>query len=215
MNFDVVLLDDHSLVLEGLKTLLAEVSGINSISTVSTGKELLDLMERRCFFLCITDLELPDINGFELAGKIKARNPQTKVIVCTMHEEVWVVNRLKHPDIDAVVLKSSGTDALLQAVDAVIRGENFYCPRFIQLYKERKKNPTGRDWVDMAPTSRELDVLKAIAKGMNTHEISQYLFISENTVEWHRKNLMLKFSARNATDLVIKALTKGFLTIPL
>ena len=67
----------------------------------------------------------------------------------------------------------------------------------------------------MLPTSRELDVLTAIAQGMSTHEISRHLFISEKTVEWHRKNLMLKFAARNATDLVIKALTKGYLTIPL
>ena len=63
--------------------------------------------------------------------------------------------------------------------------------------------------------NRELDVLKAIAKGMSTHEISECLFISENTVEWHRKNLMVKFGAKNATDLVIKALSKGYLSIPL
>ena len=65
------------------------------------------------------------------------------------------------------------------------------------------------------PTVRELDILKSIAKGMNTHEISEHLFISENTVEWHRKNLMVKFGARNATDLVVKALAKGYLSIPL
>lgn len=74
---------------------------------------------------------------------------------------------------------------------------------------------TGVEMPDMAPTPRELDILKAIARGRNTHEISEELFISENTVEWHRKNLMLKFGARNAADLVIKALSKGFLTIPL
>lgn len=71
------------------------------------------------------------------------------------------------------------------------------------------------DELSSIPTMRELEVLKAIAKGMNTHEISENLFISENTVEWHRKNLMLKFGARNATDLVVKALSKGFLSIPL
>ena len=132
-----------------------------------------------------------------------------------MHEEIWIVNKLRHPDINAVVFKSSGTEALREAVCAVMVDENYYCQRYQQLYKEKSRPDDETELPDMLPTSRELDVLKAIAQGMSTHEISRYLFISENTVEWHRKNLMLKFAARNATDLVIKALTKGYLTIPL
>ncbi len=132
-----------------------------------------------------------------------------------MHEEIWIVNKLKHPNINAVVFKSSGTEALREAVRAVMLDENYYCQRYQQLYKEKSRTEDETELPDMLPTSRELDVLKAIAQGMNTYEISRHLFISENTVEWHRKNLMLKFAARNATDLVIKALTKGYLTIPL
>ena len=205
MKFDIVLIDDHSLVLEGLKTLLRDIAGVNSVCTVTNGTELLSLIKSRIFHIYITDLELPDIDGFELMHSIKENNPQAKVIVCTMHEEIWIVNKLRHPDINAVVFKSSGTEALREAVCAVMVDENYYCQRYQQLYKE-KSRPDDES---------ELDVLKAIAQGMSTHEISRHLFISENTVEWHRKNLMLKFAARNATDLVIKALTKGYLTIPL
>ena len=201
MKFDIVLIDDHSLVLEGLKTLLRDIAGVNSVCTVTNGTELLSLIKSRIFHIYITDLELPDIDGFELMHSIKENNPQAKVIVCTMHEEIWIVNKLRHPDINAVVFKSSGTEALREAVCAVMVDES------------RPDDET--ELPDMLPTSRELDVLKAIAQGMSTHEISRHLFISENTVEWHRKNLMLKFAARNATDLVIKALTKGYLTIPL
>ena len=132
-----------------------------------------------------------------------------------MHEEIWIVNKLRHPDINAVVFKSSGTEALREAVRAVMVDENYYCQRYQQLYKEKSRPDDETELPDMLPTSRELDVLNAIAQGMSTHVISRHLFISENTVEWHRKNLMLKFAARNATDLVIKALTKGYLTIPL
>lgn len=97
----------------------------------------------------------------------------------------------------------------------VLKGKKYYCPQFQKLYKEKDKIGHTPDTLDSAPTIRELDVLKAIAKGMSTHEISECLFISENTVEWHRKNLMVKFGAKNATDLVIKALSKGYLSIPL
>ena len=215
MKFDIVLIDDHSLVLEGLKTLLRDIAGVNSVCTVTNGTELLSLIKSRIFHIYITDLELPDIDGFELIHSIKENNPQAKVIVCTMHEEIWIVNKLRHPDINAVVFKSSGTEALREAVCAVMVDENYYCQRYQQLYKEKSRPDDETELPDMLPTSRELDVLKAIAQGMSTHEISRHLFISENTVEWHRKNLMLKSAARNATDLVIKALTKGYLTIPL
>ena len=100
-------------------------------------------------------------------------------------------------------------------------GWMFFCSLLFRIlsrtrvYKEKDKIGHTPDTLDSAPTIRELDVLKAIAKGMSTHEISECLFISENTVEWHRKNLMVKFGAKNATDLVIKALSKGYLSIPL
>ena len=83
MKFDIVLIDDHSLVLEGLKTLLRDIAGVNSVCTVTNGTELLSLIKSRIFHIYITDLELPDIDGFELMHSIKENNPQAKVIVCT------------------------------------------------------------------------------------------------------------------------------------
>ena len=114
MKFDIVLIDDHSLVLEGLKTLLRDIAGVNSVCTVTNGTELLSLIKSRIFHIYITDLELPDIDGFELMHSIKENNPQAKIIVCTMHEEIWIVNKLRHPDINAVVFKSSGTEAYVK-----------------------------------------------------------------------------------------------------
>ena len=150
-----------------------------------------------------------------LIHQIKQKSPEAKIIVSTMHEEIWIVNKLKHPDIDAVVFKSSAGEYIQKALQTVLKGKKYYCPQFQKLYKEKDKIGHTPDTLDSAPTIRELDVLKAIAKGMSTHEISECLFISENTVEWHRKNLMVKFGAKNATDLVIKALSKGYLSIPL
>lgn len=215
MNLNVAIIDDHPLVLEGLKSLLSHTTGIESIHTAQTGSQLKELMTQHSFQLYIIDLDLPDIDGFILIHQIKQKEPDAKIIVSTMHEEIWIVNKLKSPDIDAVVFKSSAGNYIKKAIQAVLKGKTYYCPRFQQLYKEKEKVSNTTDTFDSAPTIRELDVLKAIAKGMNTHEISECLFISENTVEWHRKNLMVKFGAKNATDLVIKALSKGYLSIPL
>ena len=215
MNLNVAIVDDHPLVLEGLKSLLLQTEGIEHIYTAQTGSQLGSLIALHSIHLYIIDLDLPDIDGFELIHQIKQKSPEAKIIVSTMHEEIWIVNKLKHPDIDAVVFKSSAGEYIQKALQTVLKGKKYYCPQFQKLYKEKDKIGHTPDTLDSAPTIRELDVLKTIAKGMSTHEISECLFISENTVEWHRKNLMVKFGAKNATDLVIKALSKGYLSIPL
>lgn len=215
MSLNVAIIDDHPLVLEGLKSLLIQTEGIENICTAQSGLQLNDLMTLHSFHLYIIDLDLPDIDGFELIHQIKQKSPEAKIIISTMHEEIWIVNKLKHPDIDAVVFKSSAGEYIQKALQTVLKGKKYYCPQFQKLYKEKDKIGHTPDTLDSAPTIRELDVLEAIAKGMSTHEISECLFISENTVEWHRKNLMVKFGAKNATDLVIKALSKGYLSIPL
>ena len=204
MSLNVAIIDDHPLVLEGLKSLLIQTEGIENICTAQSGLQLNDLMTLHSFHLYIIDLDLPDIDGFELIHQIKQKSPEAKIIVSTMHEEIWIVNKLKHPDIDAVVFKSSAGEYIQKALQVVLKGKKYYCPQFQKLYKEKDKIGHTPDTLDSAPTIR-----------MSTHEISECLFISENTVEWHRKNLMVKFGAKNATDLVIKALSKGYLSIPL
>lgn len=215
MDLDIIIADDHTLVLEGLMNLVAQHPGVRDIVLAQSGSQLLSHLSARTFHICIVDLELPDIDGFELIRRVRQKARGTQIIVSTMHEEIWTVNRLKQEKVEGVVFKSSAGEHILSAIDEVVQGRSYYCPRFRQLCQEKEKMSTGVEMPDMAPTPRELDILKAIARGRNTHEISEELFISENTVEWHRKNLMLKFGARNAADLVIKALSKGFLTIPL
>ena len=210
----ILLVDDHELILQGIKRIINTIPVLASVDAVTSGlrAELISLCK---YDIYVLDVELPDMDSFALVEQIRKKNENAYIIMNTMHEEIWIVNKLRHPDINAVVFKSSGTEALREAVRAVMVDENYYCQRYQQLYKEKSRPDDETELPDMLPTSRELDVLKAIAQGMSTHEISRHLFISENTVEWHRKNLMLKFAARNATDLVIKALTKGYLTIPL
>lgn len=215
MNIDIVIVDDHSLILEGLRSLLSSSFENTRVHIAQNASQLLSLMKQYQFHLFIIDITLPDMDGFELIHLIKDKLPQAKIIVSTMHEEIWIVNKLKSIEIDSVVFKTSAGQHIVEAVRTVLNGGTYYCPGFKKVYKEKDKINNIANEESSAPTLRELEILKAIAKGMNTHEISENLFISENTVEWHRKNLMLKFGARNATDLVVKALSKGYLNIPL
>lgn len=213
-GIDIIIIDDHQLVLEGLRSLLCGTEGIRNVQMVHTGKEFLEILPVQAFDIYLLDIELPDIDGFTLIEAIHRHYPHAKVIVNTMHEEIWFVRKLAEANVDAVLFKSSAPTHILTAINTVKNGGHYYCPQYEKISRHLDKNHAGLPISSEAPSPRELDVLKAMAKGYSTVEISRLLFISENTVETHRKNLMLKFGARNATDLVMRALARGFLSLP-
>ena len=210
---DIVILDDHGLVLEGLKSILEDMPQIASIHTTSSGEELKKLLKFKTFHIYILDIEFGgDINGFDLIRLIRAEDKKARIIVNTMHEEIWVVSKLMQCHANAIILKTSDTRQIKRAILAVMEGKAYYCPRFEKMRKKFLEKYGEKKNQDV-PTPRELEVLKAISEGLSTGEISEKLYISENTVETYRKSLMLKFGAKNATDLVMKALANGYLTI--
>lgn len=211
---DIAVVDDHGLVVEGLRSLLRTLPDIGELFAVQSGQALLDVMKVRLFDVYIVDLELPDIDGVDLIRAIRERQSGARIIVNTMHEEIWTMARLTECDVDGVILKSSDPQLIKEAVRSVMEGRRFFCPRFHRLYARlvQRSGRLGRE--GDAPTARELEVLRAIARGLRTSEIAERLFISENTVETHRKNLMLKLGARNSADLVMRAVERGFLRVP-
>ena len=204
---DIAVVDDHGLVVEGLRSLLRTLPDIGELFAVQSGQALLDVMKVRLFDVYIVDLELPDIDGVDLIRAIRERQSGARIIVNTMHEEIWTMARLTECHVDGVILKSSDPQLIKEAVRSVMEGRRFFCPRFHRLYARlvQRSGRPGRE--GDAPTARELAVLR-------TSEIAERLFISENTVETHRKNLMLKLGARNSADLVMRAVERGFLRVP-
>lgn len=142
MNLNVAIVDDHPLVLEGLKSLLLQTKGIEHIYTAQTGSHLGSLIALHSIHLYIIDLDLPDIDGFELIHQIKQKSPEAKIIISTMHEEIWIVNKLKHPDIDAVVFKSSTGEYIQKALQAVLKGKNTIVRNFKNSIKKKIRSAT-------------------------------------------------------------------------
>ena len=114
--------------------------------------------------------------------------------------------------VNAVILKSSEAMEIGNAVKSVLAGDSYACPRFKSIRQRLSLSPVQIHPKDI-PTKRELDVLKAVARGCNTHEVAAELKISENTVETFRKRLIQKFCAKNAIDMVVKAMAKGWIEI--
>ncbi len=209
---ELLVVDDHELILEGICRIAGKIPGVTVADAVTSATEALALIAKRDYDLYILDVSMPEISGFELVDRIRELDEDARIIINTMHEEVWIVNRLVQSGVNAIILKSSAAAELENAICRVMRGEAYTCARFKSVSQKLHRTSARLHPKDL-PTPRELDVLKAIAKGLSTHETAALLNISENTVETFRKRLMSKFGAKNAVDLVMKAVEQGWISV--
>lgn len=212
LKAEMLVVDDHSLILEGICRLVGKIPEVVVANAVTSGKEAAKLIAERDYDIYILDVGLPDISGFDLIAQIRELNENARIIVNTMHEEIWIVNQLAQSGVNAIILKSSTVSELVNAIRSVLQGESYTCPRFASIYEKLHRNSFEILPKD-GPTRREKDVLQAVAKGLSTHEIAKLLNISENTVETFRKRLINKFDAKNAIDMVMKALAQGWVVV--
>ena len=199
----VAIIDDHEVVLEGFKSYIVK-SGISHVEAFSKAQTLLDRIQSHPFNVYIVDVELPDMDASELIDAIRALQPDARIIINTMHEEMWVVSKMTEKKVDGVMYKTAQLDQLLEAIIAVINGRQFFCTKF---KKSQKKIQAHNNLL----TRREQEVLMQIAKGLSTKEMSKALFISENTIETHRQNIFSKLRAHNMAELIIKAIATGYI----
>ena len=202
-GISVAIIDDHELVLEGFRSFLIR-SGIPDVEAFSKAQPLLDRVVSHPFTIYIVDVELADIEITKLIDQIRNLQPNAKIIVNTMHEEIWVVNKMTEKNVDGVMYKSGELHQLLEAISAVACGHKFFCKKFQRLRNSLQVQ-------NQIPSERELEVLACIAKGYSTKEIAVKLFISENTVENHRKSLFRKLKANNMADLIVKSIAAGYI----
>lgn len=205
----ILLVDDHTLILQGIRHVIAQMPEIGKVYTASSGAEALFLIQTQPFDLYILDVELPDANGFDLITQIRQKYPEARILINTMHEEIWILKRLTRTPISGAILKSADIHELTLAIQSILKGEQYFCKRYRTILNRLHTEKQLREQL----TLREMEVLQAIAKGYNTREIANLLHVSDNTIESHRKSLMSKLEARNAVDLVLKAIHLGIIPL--
>lgn len=200
----IAVVDDHDLVREGLNAVLKN-NGADNIEKFSTALALVaELDKGKTYDFYILDLELPDLDGFVLIEMIRARNSVAHIIVSTVHDEIWTLRKLLARDVNAIIYKSGDGNEIVTAITEILKGNNYYCDAV------HKALETASDSIQH-PTSRELEVLHHIARGKTSREIAAAMFVSDNTIEAHRKALFSKLGAVNVADLIVKAMDKGYL----
>lgn len=207
----ILLIDDHDLVLQGLKRIVEySLPEIKNVCTASSGREVEMLTASRHFDLFVLDMELPDVSGMDLIVTLRERDPHARILVNTMHEEIWYVKNLLQIGVEGILFKSTDSGKITEAIRQVLAGGTYYCP-FAEHIRGQMKRVEEKRPEDL--TVRELDVLKRISEGKNTQEIARELCVSTNTVDTHRRHLLDKLGARNVADLIMTAIAKGIIPI--
>lgn len=208
----IVLAEDHQLVRQGIKILLAEQGDFQMVGEAGDGIEATQMVERLRPDVLLLDLTLPRLHGLEVARQTKKLSPKTKVLILSMHaNEAYVLEALRN-EAAGYLLKDSSAKDLVRAVRDVMAGRRFLSEPLselaIQAYITRKTEDTAQDMYE-ALTDREREVLHLAAEGLNNPEIAKKLFISPRTAETHRGNVMRKLNLKTQTDLVRFAIRRG------
>jgi DNA-binding NarL/FixJ family response regulator len=198
----IILADDHQLFIEGVRTVLEEMSDIQIEATVNNGKELLEKVRSARPDLVLLDLNMPDVDGLKCLQQIKQEMPGVKVLVLTNYSQPELVEEVKKLRADGFMVKNSTASELRGAVNLVLSGEPFVS----QLDKVKTLEESSYFFDDFLKkfklTRREVDVIRLVCREYSSKQIAAELNISEFTVTTHRKNIVRKLNVKNVAGLV-------------
>lgn len=203
---NIIVADDHTIVLEGLELLLSTFDFVDKVKTSTNSTELFELLKEEPVEIILLDINLGREDGREVCKNIKKEYPDIKIIALTSYSDRSTFKSAMLAGFDAYLLKSEDRNTVMQALQNVSKGEQFFSPQLKDLLFEQNL----RSGKKVELSAREIEVLQLIVDEKTTKEIANELFISEKTVEGHRSNLMLKLDVKNMAGLVKKAITLGY-----
>ncbi|WP_406677410.1 response regulator [Neomoorella carbonis] len=218
MAIRVVLVDDHAVVREGLRALLAREKDIEVVGETGSAAELLNLVDKVRPEVVVMDLQLGNNqNGVEATRALLRKWPDLKVVILSMYDDRELIFQALEAGARGYVLKRAGVEELIQAIRLAVKGEAFLDPQIArqvidglqQGFSAAREGDAGKAEL----TDREMEVLRLAAEGLTNAEIARRLFISVKTVQAHRANLMQKLGLHDRVDLVKYAIKKGILKL--
>lgn len=193
----VLVVDDHPMVLEGMRSMLQQIGFVEMTGTASNAYEALENIKTTLPDIVITDINMPEISGIELTLKIRKEYPSVKVIAMSTFKERSYISQMIQNGASGYMLKSASKEEIEDAILSVSEGK-LYMSIDVNVSSAEKENLIS------VPTlsSREKEVLELIADGFTNPQIAAKLFLSMHTVDSHRKNLLTKFEVNNTASLI-------------
>jgi len=196
MNIKVFIVDDHYMVIEGIRSLLQNEKGIECVGHAMNASSCLAFLNTMLPDVILMDINLPDTNGIELCREVKTKYPSVQIVGLSSFNQQSFIEKMMESGASGYVLKNATREELCEAIDAVMHGQKYLSEEAVSVIKRNddSKKPIL--------TRREKEVLALIAEGLTNHDIAEKLFISTTTVDTHRKNLLAKFEVKNTATLI-------------
>lgn len=199
----ILIVDDHPIVVEGLKLVLSEYD----CRTAMSGIECLQILQQFTPDIILLDINLPDLSGIDLCKTITEQYKRIKILaISSFNQRSWII-RMMGNGAKGYILKNATDEEIKEAIQEVMEGKEHYSPEIAEIIN--KKSHQDEAFL----TRREIEILRLIADGDTNVVIANKLCVSPLTVDSHRKNLIMKLDAKNTASLIKIALTKGLIEI--
>jgi DNA-binding NarL/FixJ family response regulator len=198
----ILIVDDHQMFLDGIKTLLAKEKNLNVAAEANTGKDALNILASFPIDLVITDINMPVMSGTELTRQIKKDYPHIKVLVLTMYNDREIIHEIVMTEAEGYILKNSNKKELLNAISRITDHGTYYSNEVIEIMTENYITKEKIREKTHELSSREKEVISLICQELTTAEIAEKLFLSPLTVETHRKNILRKTNSKTIVGLI-------------
>lgn len=214
MTIRVLLADDHTIMREGLRLVLAAEPSIEVIGEAEDGRQAVDLVAALQPDVVVMDIAMPNLNGLEATRQIRQHSPHVQVVILTMHENRAYYLQFAKAGAAGFLLKRSMGKELVTAIEAAACGESYLPPSIAATVLADYRRLATREPIELADplTEREREILQLVAEGQSNREIADLLTLSIKTVQAHRANIMEKVGAHDRTDLVRYAIHRGLIS---
>jgi len=215
MKTRVLLADDHKIMREGLRSLLAATPGVEVVGEAGDGRTAVQLVLKLMPDVVVMDIGMPDLNGVDATRQIKTRAPRTKVIALSLHSDERFIAGMFKAGASGYLLKDGAFEELAHAIRTVAAGHTYLCPRIARtVVKDYLRDAqTAADSGGHAPSDRDREVLQLIAEGRNTKEIAGRLDVSVKTIETHRTRIMERLGVHSVAELTKYAVREGLTSL--
>lgn len=214
----LILVDDHKIVLDGLYPLLRQIDGIDVLEMFTSARKAIKYIESsNGVDLIITDLSMPDFSGIQLIQFVKQHYPRIKIVVLSMHDDQQTVLQTIHQNVDGYLFKDSSFEEIAIAIENVRKDKKYFDSKVSAILTDKLTKKTiltdSNETIGHKFTPREIEILSLLSQGLTQNEIADKLFISPNTVVYHKRKLMSMLGVKNNSGLVKFALVNGFTKI--
>jgi len=216
----VLIVDDHPLFREGLKSLIGSHAGFEVVGEAKSGKDAIKKAKKLRPDLIVMDLSLPDQSGIDVTRTIRSMLPETHIMILSMHSRIDYITKAFQAGACGYVVKESATERLVECLKAISKGDYFLDSSLSQKVvknlmesSEKEANITDAGYKTLTP--REQQITRLLAEGLSTKDIAEQLFISPKTVENHRSNIMNKLDLHSTMELVRYAAKLGIIDVDL